>query len=103
MPEPDFVGAYSPRQQKKNREDDAAARKATQRSKDTRQKIVLGGIVLKFFPELKELDPAKESDFKNVAGVFAALASDPAFLKWWAQQMKKGQQEKHSPTGPVES
>ena len=84
MSKPDFEGAYSPQQQKKNRENDAAKRaKAAQRSKDTRRKIVLGGILLKFFPELKELDLAEESDFKAVAGVFAALASDPEFLKWW--------------------
>ena len=89
MAEPDFVGAYSPYQQKKNRQNDAVARqKAAQRSKDTRRKIILGGIMLKFFPELKELDPAEESDFKAVAGIFASLASDPEFLKWWALQMK---------------
>ena len=100
MSKPDFEGAYSPKQQKKNRESDTAARqKAANRSKDTRRKIILGGILLKFFPELKELDPAEESDFKAVAGVFAALASDPDFLKWWAAHMKKGQRE--NPTGPV--
>ena len=99
MAEPDFVGACSPQQQKKNRQNDAAARqKAAQRSKDTRRKIILGGIMLKFFPELKELDPAEESDFQAVAGVFAALASDPEFLKWWAALMKKGQQD--NPASP---
>ena len=90
MKEPDFEGAYSKEQQHQNRKQDAAARqKAANRSKDTRRKIVLGGIMLKFFPELKELDPAEESDFKAVAGVFAALASDPEFLKWWAAHMKR--------------
>ena len=102
MPEPDFIGAYTPKQQSKNREKDAAARqKAAQRSKDTRRKIILGGILQKFFPELKELDPAVDSDFKPVAGILAALASDPEFLKWWAARMKMGQRE--NPTGPDES
>ena len=89
MPQPDFEGAYTPRQQKKNREQNAAVRqKAANRSKDTRRKIILGGILLKFFPELLELDPAIESDFRAVAGIFAALANDPEFLKWWAAQME---------------
>ena len=102
MPEPDFKGAYTPQQQRMNREKDAVARqKAAQRSQDTRRKIILGGIWLKYFPELKELDPADDTNFKTVAGAMAALASDPAFLRWWAEQMKKGQQE--NPTGPVES
>ena len=102
MKEMDYVGAYTPKQQQLNRERDAAARqKASQRSKDTRRKIILGGIWLKYFPELKELNPAQESDFKPVAGVLAALASDPGFLQWWAATMKKGQQE--NPTGPVRS
>jgi hypothetical protein len=94
MKEPDFAGAYTKEQQRQNREQEVAARqKAANRSKDTRRKIILGGIVLKFFPELKELDPARESDFQAVAGIFATLASDPAFLQWWAAKMKEGQRE----------
>ncbi|MCL2105460.1 MAG: hypothetical protein FWH26_00065 [Oscillospiraceae bacterium] len=99
MTKPDFVGAYTKEQQKKNREIRAAGlQKSAQRSRDTRRKIILGGILLKYFPELKELDPAVESDFKAVVGIFAALASDPEFLKWWAGMMKKGQRE--SPASP---
>ena len=87
-----FCGCLFAPAAEKNRASDAAARqKAAQQSKDTRRKIVLGGIMVKFFPELNELDPAQDSDFKAVAGVFAALASDPEFLKWWAARMKKGQ------------
>ena len=92
MSKPDFEGAYSEAQQQENRKQAQAQRqKSTQRTKDTRRKIILGGIWLKYFPELKELDPANEADFKAVAGVMAVLASDPGFLRWWAEQMKKGQ------------
>ena len=90
MAEPDFVGAYSKEDQRKNRKQDKQQRERSPQEKiNTRRKIKLGGLMIKYFPELKELDPATESDFKNVAGILAALASDPAFLKWWAAKMKR--------------
>ena len=102
MSQPDFVGAYSKEQQKQNREKDKKQRERSPQEKtNTRRKIKLGGLLLKYFPELKELNPAIESDFKGIAGILAALASDPAFLKWWAAKMKEGQRD--SPSGPGES
>jgi len=90
VPELEFTGTYSPQQQQQNRNQNKTSREKTgERVKDTRQKIILGGILLKFFPELKELDPTQESDFRAVAGIFASLASEPEFLTWWAAKMKK--------------
>ena len=102
MSEPDFVGAYSKEQQRKNKEQDKQQRERSPREKrNTRRKIKLGGLMVKYFPELKELDPAIDSDFKAVAGALAALASDPGFLRWWATKMKEGQRD--APVGPIES
>jgi len=103
MSEPDFVGAYSKEQQRKNKEQDKQQRERSPQEKiNTWRKIKLGGLMVKYFPELKELNPAVESDFKSVAGALAALASDPGFLKWWAAHMKNNGPA-GSPTGPVES
>jgi hypothetical protein len=60
------------------REKNEADRKA-----DTRRKIIIGGIWLKYFPECKDLNPADEKNFGGVARAIAALAGDEQFLQLW--------------------
>ncbi|MCL2434412.1 MAG: hypothetical protein FWD16_07850, partial [Clostridia bacterium] len=62
MSEPDFVGAYSKEQQRKNKEQDKKQReRSPQEKRNIRRKIKLGGLLEKNFPELKELNPAIDS------------------------------------------
>ncbi|MDR1465818.1 MAG: conjugal transfer protein TraD [Oscillospiraceae bacterium] len=80
----EFVGAYTKEQQRANREQGQTAwQNINERAKDTRRKIILGGLLVKYFPELKKLDPARESEFKGVAG-------------WLAGQRKMGNRQKIS-------
>jgi hypothetical protein len=92
---PDFSEYYTKQQQLKAREQALMARQGkadsqAKRKADTRRKIVLGGIWLKYFPELRELDPSDEANFAGVAGALVALANDKNFLAWWAQHTNKG-------------
>jgi hypothetical protein len=57
--------------------------KEAERKADTRRKIIIGGIFLKYFPECKELDPSNERNFAGVARAVASLAEDKEFLNLW--------------------
>jgi len=51
------------------------------RTEDTRRKIVIGGIVLKYFPQLSQLQPQRNNEENNAefqlfANVLSVLASD---------------------------
>ena len=50
--------------------------KAEERKADTRRKIIIGGIALKYFEKWKTLDPGVESDFKEVERVMRNVAND---------------------------
>jgi len=64
------------------------------RKEDTRRKIVIGGIVLKYFPELEKLHPQRNNaendiEFSPLANFLSVLASDKnlvAELKAKAQE-----------------
>ena len=92
---PDFSEYYSKQQQLKAREQALMARQdkadsAAQRKADTRCKIILGGIMQKYLPGCKGIDPSDEKNFNGVANALAALANDKDFLAWWTQHMTKG-------------
>jgi hypothetical protein len=63
--------------------------KEAERKADTRRKIILGGIWLKYFPDCKNLDPADENNFAGVADAVATLANDQQFLKLWMELKSK--------------
>jgi hypothetical protein len=76
--------------QLKAREQTIVARKKEhERKADTRRKIILGGIWLKYFPDCKQLDPADEANFAGVANAVATLANDQQFLKLWLEITQK--------------
>lgn len=84
-------------QQLKAREQAILARKKeNDRKNDTRRKIILGGIWLKYFPECRELNPADEKNFAGVATAIATLANDPHFLRLW-MNTKRATSETDSP------
>ncbi len=61
--------------------------KAVQRKTDTRRKIIIGGIVLKYLPEFQKLEPKrtdKENEvvFAPVADFFFKLTRDKKLLEW---------------------
>jgi len=57
--------------------------RGAERKADTRRKIILGGIWLKYFPECKNINPADEKNFAGVVNAVAALAHDEQFLDLW--------------------
>ena len=67
-------------------------KKEADRKADTRRKIILGGIWLKYFPECKNIDPRSEENFNGVVQAMATLANDKQFLQLWMNitaEMKK--------------
>ena len=68
-------------------------KKDEERKKDTRRKIKIGGIFLKYFPDCRELDPKDDKNFAGVANAIAALANDKEFLRLW-RKTKESLQEK---------
>lgn len=74
--------------------------KENDRKADTRRKIIIGGIWLKYFPECKNLNPADEQNFNGIVRAIATLANDEQFLRLW---MKVKEASEVSPAGPVES
>ena len=90
---PDFSEYYTKQQQLKAREQALMARQgktesAAQRKPDTRCKIILGGIMQKYLPGCKGIDPSNEKNFSGVVNALAELANDKNFLAWWAQHTK---------------
>ena len=63
--------------------------KEADRKADTRRKIIIGGIWLKYFPECKQLDPRSEDNFNGVVSAIAALANNPEFLQLWMETQEK--------------
>jgi hypothetical protein len=64
-----------------------------ERKADTRRKIIIGGIFLKYFPDCKTIDPKDNKNFARVANAIAALANDKEFFNLWfdiKQKMKSG-------------
>ena len=106
MPQPDFEGAYTPQQQRENREQDAITRqKAARRKADTSRKVQIGGLWLKYFPECKEINPRNKSEFAGIARAFATLANDEQFIHLWVKitsEIRKTASEV-APTGQIES
>jgi len=64
--------------------------KEADRKKDTRRKIIIGGIWLKYFPELRDIDPSDEKNFNGMVRALAELANDQNFVDWLAQHVQKG-------------
>lgn len=92
---PDFSAYYTKQQQQKAREQALMARQGTadsaaQRKADTRRKIINGGIMEKYLPGLRELDPSDKKNFNGVANTLAVLANDKNFLEWWTQHINMG-------------
>jgi len=61
------------------------------RKLDTRRKIIVGGIFLKYFPEFQTLEPLKtekenEAIFAPLANFLSALARDKKMVEWLKQQ-----------------
>ena len=77
-----------------------ARQKENDRKADTRRKIIIGGIWLKYFPECKNINPADEQNFNGIVRAIATLANDEQFFNLW---MKIKEASEVSPTGPVES
>ena len=73
--------------------------KEVARKADTRRKIIIGGIFLKYFPECRELDPKDEKNFVSVVSAFAALANDKQFLDLW-QRTKNSLRDQFDKTFP---
>jgi hypothetical protein len=77
-------------QQLKVREQAILARKKeTDRKADTRRKIIIGGIWLKYFPDCRDLNPADEANFRGVADAIATLANDEQFFSLWLRLKEK--------------
>ena len=74
--------------------------KENDRKADTRRKIIIGGIWLKYFPECKNINPADEQNFNGIVRAIATLANDEQFLHLW---MKVKEASENKPAGPVES
>ena len=106
MPQSGYEGAYTPEQQRKNREQDAIARqKEARRKTDTSRKVQIGGLWLKYFPECKEINPRNKSEFAGIARAFATLANDQQFIHLWVKitnEIKRKASEV-VPAGPDES
>jgi GTP1/Obg family GTP-binding protein len=56
------------------------------RKEDTRRKIVIGGLVLKYFPQLSQLQPKRNNEENNAefqlfANVLSVLASDKELVE----------------------
>jgi len=65
------------------------------RKEDTRRKIVIGGLVLKYFPQLEQLNPQRNNaendiEFSPLANFLSVLASDKELVS----QLKAKVQEK---------
>ena len=82
-----------------------ALRKERERKADTRRKIIIGGIWLKYFPACRDTNPKDEANFAGVANAIATLANDPQFLRLWmaVQEKIRNGPAGSTPTGPVES
>lgn len=80
-----------------------ARQKESDRKADTRRKIIIGGVWLKYFPECKQLDPRSEENFSGVVNAIASLANDKQFLQLWmmVQEKMKRPAGGNPPTGPV--
>ena len=74
-------------------------KKENDRKADTRRKIIIGGIWLKYFPECKNIDPRSEDNFNGIVRAIATIAKDEQFLNLW---MKVKEASEVSPAGPVE-
>ena len=66
-----------------------ARQKEADRKADTRRKIIIGGIWLKYFPECKTINPKDEANFNGVVNAIAALANDEQFLQLWMDTQNK--------------
>ena len=74
--------------------------KENDRKADTRRKIIIGGIWLKYFPECKNIDPRSENNFNGIVRAIATIAKDEQFLNLW---MRIKEASENAPAGPVES
>jgi hypothetical protein len=54
-------------------------KREAERKADTRRKIIIGGIWLKYFPEHKILDPKDENNFAEVVKIIASLSNRQAY------------------------
>ena len=70
--------------------------KENERKADTRRKIIIGGIWLKYFPECRNINPSKEESFSGIVRAVATLANDEQFLNLW---MKIKEASEVSPAG----
>ena len=75
-------------------------KKENDRKADTRRKIIIGGIWLKYFPECKNINPANEENFNGIVRAIATIAIDEQFLNLW---MRIKEASENAPAGPVES
>jgi len=75
--------------------------KENERKADTRRKIIIGGIWLKYFPDCKTINPSNEENFNGIVRAIATLAHDPQFLQLWMNIRKMASEV--APTGQVES
>jgi hypothetical protein len=69
-----------------------ARKKETDRKADTRRKVIIGGIWLKYFPDCKNLNPADEQNFSAIANAIATLAYNEQFLHLWMDIQEKMRQ-----------
>jgi len=77
------IAALEERLEQKKRQKRAQEKRDQEKSRkeDTRRKIVIGGIVLKYFPELSELAPQRSNadndiEFASLANLLSVLATD---------------------------
>jgi len=75
-------------------------KKENDRKADTRRKIIIGGIWLKYFPECKNIDPRSEDNFNGIVRAIATIAKDEQFLQLWMKVKEAGEV---SPASQIES
>jgi hypothetical protein len=82
-------------QLKRQKRAQEAREKQKERATETRRKIILGGIVIKYFPQFEELQPQKTNEennkeFESFANFLACLAEKKDLVA----QLKKEAREK---------
>ena len=70
-------------------------KKENDRKADTRRKIIIGGIWLKYFPECKDIDPRSGDNFSGIVRAVATLANDEQFLMLW-MKIKEASENNHA-------
>jgi hypothetical protein len=63
-----------------------AREKEKSRKEDTRRKIIIGGIALKYVVDWQRLDPKDQRNFAPVESFMRTIASDPNLLDWLKSQ-----------------